>query len=303
MKKKVLALGMSLILAIGCLTGCGGAKDAGSSTDNSNTTSEASSGEEGEVSATLQKLREEGTIRIAGSGTAPFGFEDTETGELKGIDLEISIAIAKKLGIEKVDYVVATFDNLIAALQAGKCDVISSAMYITEARQEVISFSDIYYKEGEGILFMGEKGYKSLEDTKGAVCAIEAGSGYADVAQKYVDEGIFKRLDTYPSIDETVLALKSNKAEVAMADNVALAYIGSQKENKDANLTLLDPYEMQYAGNIGAGFMKDDPAFIEEWNTALNELKEDGTVLEIMKKYGLDETFYVEPGEDETVNP
>lgn len=299
MRKKMLALGMSLVLTLGCFTGCGNSSGGGSD----NTGNVGTSDTESEVSSTLKELRKKGTITIAGSGTAPFGFEDTNTGELRGVDLEISIAVAKKLGIKKVNYVVTTFDNLIAALQAGKCDVISSAMYITEERQKVINFSDIYYREGEGILFPEEEGYKSLEDMKGAVCAIEQGSGYADVAQQYVEDGIFKRLDTYPSIDETVLALKSSKANVAMADNVALAYISSQEGNKDADLTLLEPYEMKYAGDIGAGFMKDDPAFVEEWNEALKELKEDGTVMKIMKSYGLDETFYAEPGDDETVNP
>lgn len=299
MKKRMLALGMSIVLMLGCFTGCG--NSSGGSSENSGSL-ETSNTENG-VSSTLKKLQEKGTITIAGSGTAPFGFEDTNTGELRGVDLEISIAVAKKLGIKKVKYVVTTFDNLIAALQAGKCDVISSAMYITEERKKVISFSDIYYREGEGILFPEEEGYKSLEDLKGTVCAIEQGSGYADVAQQYVEDGIFKRIDTYPSIDETVLALKSSKANVAMADNVALAYISSQPGNKDANLTLLEPYEMKYAGDIGAGFMKNDPAFVEEWNGALKELKEDGTVMEIMKSYGLDETFFAEPGSDETVNP
>lgn len=301
MKKRMLAMIMLVVMSIVCLAGCGSSNEGESG---SGTSGDVSSGttDTGDVSPTLAKLRKSGTIRIAGSGTAPFGYKDSDTDEIKGIDMEISIAVAKKLGIDHVEYIVTTFDNLIAALQAGKCDAISSAMYITDERKKVINFSNVYYKEGEGILFAQEKGYKSLEDMKGAVCAIEQGSGYADVAKKYKKQGIFKRIDTYPSIDETVLALKSDKADVAMADNVALAYIGSQDANKSANLTLLDPYEMLYAGDIGAGFTKEDPAFVEEWNEALKELKEDGTVLSIMKKYGLDETFYVEPGEDVTEN-
>lgn len=299
MKKRILALTMVMAVGFVCLTGC--QKNQGESADNEKETA-ASDNKSGE-SDTLKALKEKGTITIAGSGTAPFGFIDSDTNEVKGIDMEISTAVANKLGIDNVDYVVSTFDNLITELQSGKCDVISSAMYITEERQKVISFSNIYYKEGEGILFAEDKGYKSLDDMKGAVCAIEQGSGYSKVAEQYLADGIFSSINTCSSIDETVLALKTGKADVAMADNVALAYINSQEANKDAGLELLEPYEMQYAGDIGAGFKKDDPAFIKEWNEALDELKDDGTVLEIMEKYGLDESFYAKPGDDEVVNP
>lgn len=304
MKKKLFTLVVAIVL--GCLSGCGeNADNSGDLADVSGDIEKenADNTNAEEVSETLQRLRKEGTITIAGSGTAPFGFRDYETNELKGIDLEISMAIAKQLGIENVEYVMTSFDNLISELQAGNCDVISSAMYITEERQKVINFSNVYYQEGEGILFLEEKGYTSLDDMKGTVCAIQQGSGYADIAEQYMAEGIFERIDTYPSIDEVVLALKSGKVDVAMADNVALAYISSKEANKDAGMTLLEPYEMQYAGNIGAGLSKKDPKFLEEWNTALEELKADGTVMNIMEKYGLTEAFYVEQGQDETVNP
>lgn len=292
-------------MALFTFAGCGGNTEKTSKSEpiSETTTEDATVDTDTEVSETLQKLRKKGYITIAGSGTAPFGFIDAETNELKGIDLEISMAVAKKLGIKDVKYVTASFDSLIPELQGGKCDVISSAMYITEERQEIINFSNVYYTEGEGILCYEDDGYESLEDMKGAVCAIQQGSGYIKVAEQYVEEGIFSRIDTYPSIDETVLALRSKKADVAMADNVALAYMNSHEENQKLGTVLFSPYEMQYAGKIGAGFLKDDPAFVAEWNTALTELKEDGTVLEIMKKYGLDESFYVEVGEDVIVNP
>lgn len=305
--KKLLVLILSVSLMVACLSGCNSSsktEDTAETTDASNTTETVATETaptEGEVSETLQKLREKDTIVIAGSGTAPFGFIDTETNEMKGIDLEISIAIANKLGISNVEYKQATFDNLISELESGKCDVVSSAMYIKEERQKKVDFSNVYYKEGEGILYKESSGYTCLEDMKGAVCAIEQGSGYANVAEQYKKDGILKDIAVCPSIDETVLSLKSNKADVAMADNVALAYINSKDEN--SGMVLLENYEMQYAGNIGAAFPKGERDFIEEWNKALTELKEDGTIMKIMEKYGLDENFFVEVGEDVTVNP
>lgn len=302
--KKFLVLILSVSLMVVCMSGCNSSsktEDTTETTDTSGTAETETAPAEDKVSETLQKLREKGTIVIAGSGTAPFGFIDTETNEMKGIDLEISIAIANKLGISNVEYKQATFDNLISELESGKCDVVSSAMYIKEERQKKVDFSNIYYKEGEGLLYKESSGYTCLEDMKGAVCAIEQGSGYSNVAEQYKTDGIFKDIAVCPSIDETVLSLKSNKADVAMADNVALAYINSKEKN--SGMVLLENYEMQYAGNIGAAFPKGERDFIEEWNKALTELKEDGTVMKIMEEYGLDENFFVKAGEDVTVNP
>lgn len=286
--RKIVVLILAIALCMMFFVGC---------SSSSNNASNSGNGE----SDTLKKIKEKGYITVAGSGTAPFSFIDTNTKELEGVDADITTAIAKKLGINKVKYVQTNFSNLLLELKNGDCDVISSAMYITKERQKQALFSNVYYKEGEAILYSEDAGYKSLGDFKNATVALEQGSGFMKVADEYVKEGKMKATQTYPSINEAILGLTSKKVDAVMADNVALAY----KLMKDKNIKakVLSPYTMKYSGLIGAALPLDDKKFLAEWNKALDELKQDGTVMKILKKYGLTEEYFVGVKDGKTVNP
>ena len=293
MRKKIVTFIVSVLAmatVIGALAGCG------------STGTTASSSDKATVSKSLQHFREQGKIVIGGSATPPFSYVDPDTKKIAGIDGEISVAVANKLGIKDVEFKQATFDNLLMELQNKNIDVVSSAMYITDVRKKKAMFSNVYYKEGEGIIFMADKKYKGLDEIKGKnlVCAIQNGTGYKKVADKLVSEGYLGKIAVYPSLDECVLAVKSGNADFAMTDDVALAYIASK--DADKSLALLPNYKPQYAGNIGAAFRKDDPQFVKEWDNALDELKKDGTVMKILQKYGCGDANFVNAEEGQTSN-
>ena len=96
MKKGVMATALTLTLAIGVLTACGGQKaetkpSAAASTD------ETGAGESDDL---LAKIQEKGTMTIAMEGNwQPWTYED-ENGELAGFEVEVSAAVCEKLGVE-----------------------------------------------------------------------------------------------------------------------------------------------------------------------------------------------------------
>lgn len=96
------------------------------------------------------------------------------------------------------------------------------------------------------------------------------------------------------------MAVESGKADAFVGDSVALVYHIEQM--KKTTLAILDDYKSQYGGNVGAAFRNDDPDFVDEWNTALDELKDDGTVMKILKKYGLNESYFVNAKDGKTIN-
>ncbi len=301
MRKKFLTMAMAVIMTAGIFTGCAGSASTSEETSSKEAVeSSVETSDSDDVSETLSKLRKNGKIVFGGTGSAPFGFVDEESGEYKGINWEISTAVANKLGIEDVEFQIISFDSLIQSLNTGKVDMVSAAMYITDERKEAVDFSNAYYKESEGILFDASKDYKSLEDMKGSVCAVQSGSSLASVAEQYLEEGIFSRLDTYQSLDEMILAVNTGKADVCLGDNVALAYAMETAADTGAELVFLDNYEPIKEGIIGDVFAKGDDAFVAEWNAALDEMKEDGSLLAILEKYGLDESFML-TGDDAKV--
>lgn len=282
--KKLFGIVMMIVMVTGVLTGC--------SSDNR-------SGENGK-SKTLTKILEKGEITVLVTGSVPFGYKDEKTGQLAGIDGEVAAAVAKKLGIDKVKVKKVTFDSLLMELKNGNGDVTAACMYITDERKKAINFSDAYYKEGEGILYNAKQDVKSLEDLKGKKIAAQQGSAFLELAKQYKEEGKIGSLDIYDSLPDIYLAVKTGKADACIGDSAALAYNAKQDGNK--TVKMLTSYKAQSSGMIGTAFAKSDDQFVEEWNQALNELKEDGTIMEILEKYGLNETYFVGVDEGKTKN-
>ncbi len=68
----------------------------------------------------------------------PFEFE--EDGETKGFDFEVVRPWAT-CWASRPEFVTTPFDSIIAAVKAGNCDMIASAMTITEERAEQVDSS------------------------------------------------------------------------------------------------------------------------------------------------------------------
>ena len=67
----------------------------------------------------LDRINQKGTITVGTEGTyAPFTYHD-ESGKLTGYDVEVTRAVAEKLGI-KVEFKETNWDSMLAGLKAGR---------------------------------------------------------------------------------------------------------------------------------------------------------------------------------------
>ena len=83
----------------------------------------------------------------------PFEFE--EDGKVQGFDYEVVSAMADQLGLD-VEFRTTPFDSIIPALAAGECDMIASAMTITEERAEQVDFTEPYFDADQSLLIRSE---------------------------------------------------------------------------------------------------------------------------------------------------
>ncbi|MDD4369994.1 MAG: transporter substrate-binding domain-containing protein [Anaerostipes sp.] len=121
--KSVLGIVILFALIMGLMTACGSSKKEETS--------------ENEKSKTLIKLQKQGYITVAIDGTVPFAYKDKDSGELTGVDGDITVAICKKLGIKKIRIDTTSFDSAIQEVKNGNADVFSNAMYITKERKKL----------------------------------------------------------------------------------------------------------------------------------------------------------------------
>ncbi len=219
---------------------------------------------------------------IMGTNAAFPPYEYIEDGEIVGIDAEIAAAIAEKLGME-LEIQDMEFDAIIPAIQSGKINVGLAGMTVTPEREESVNFTESYatgvqvviVKEGSSITTVDDLFAEGASHTIG-VQRNTTGDLYT--TWDLEDDGL-ATIDRYSRGADAVQALITDKVDCVVIDNEpAKAFVAANE-----GLMILDTeyIEEQYA----IAMSKDDAEMYEKVNTALQELKEDGTVDAIIAKY------------------
>ena len=120
MKRRTFISLTSVMAAAGVLSlsGCSSSNNTAASTAGTAASRAASAG--GDLLSTIQNR---GTLIVALEGAwQPWSFHD-ESDTLVGYDVEVSRAIAEKLGVEP-EYVESDWDSLFAGLDAGRYDIV-----------------------------------------------------------------------------------------------------------------------------------------------------------------------------------
>lgn len=99
----------------------------------------------------LERVKEKGEITFAMSGGyRPFNYFNDKD-ELVGFDVEIGKAVAEKLGV-KYNAVTTDWSGIVEGLRSGRYDGIFGSMAITDARLEVVDFTNPYYFSGAQLI-------------------------------------------------------------------------------------------------------------------------------------------------------
>lgn len=285
--KKWVALGLSLVMMFSGMTAC----------KSSNETSKASSSSE---SSLLQAIKKKGYIVIGSSNDAPFAYKDVKTGKLAGVDVEILRAVCKKLGIPKVQLKVIDFSNLLVELNNSSIDMVVDGMYVKDERLKVAAFSDKWYQEGEAVVIPQNSSIKSKADLKGKNIGAQPGTTFYTTAQQWLKDGKIGNLTSFDNQALLMTAVNMGKVDAVVTDGIVAGYTLS-KDNS-LKLKLLSPYKAEASGQIGSAVRFKDEAFLKEFNKILNEMKADGSLMKILKSYGLTKDYFVSVADGKTKN-
>jgi polar amino acid transport system substrate-binding protein len=107
-------------------------------------------------------------VLVVGTSDVGLPFTAVKDNRLVGFDIELCERFAASLGKE-AKFANMDFGSLIAAVSAGKVDLISSAIYVTEERQKQIQFSEPYYKMGTRVFALRKNLAAYAGDTEPAL--------------------------------------------------------------------------------------------------------------------------------------
>ena len=285
--KKLAALGLTAALSLSLLAACGGGNEPAETPAPETETPAAETPAEETPAATGEFTTiEEGKLIMSTNATFP-PYEMVADGEgvngsgFEGIDIEIAYALADKLGLELVIDDM-DFDAALMAVQNNSADMMLAGLSYSEERDEVVDFSDPYatgvqvviVKEGSGVTMdnLGEYMIGTQRGTTGFIYASDTpeNGGYGEDHVIAYDSGV-----------TAVQELINGTIDAVIIDQQpAEAYVAA---NPDAGLTILDGnwVEEDYCLAVDEG----NTALLDALNTAMNELKSDGTLDAIVATY------------------
>lgn len=289
---RLAALGAVAILAAGCAGG-GGATTAPSSTPA--TTAPASTAPE----VTPVSIPAPTGLIAAGKLTdcvdieySPMEFfpsaDITDPNQAIGFDVDAARAVADAFGLDLEVYS-SKFDTLIPDLQAGRCDIVWSALYLSAKRLEVADGVG-YMKTGHVLMVPAgnPKGIDGPDKLCGLTISIQSGGlveqRSADASKACTDAGKPAiTIQGYAKVSDELQQIVLGRVDAVWETDSAVA---------DFMLKNPDKYEVAYSfprdDTYGIYYTKGNTSLGDALTAALKALKASGKLAEIAGDYQLD---------------
>ncbi|MGP4060020.1 amino acid ABC transporter substrate-binding protein [Halobacillus litoralis] len=267
MKKSVLILTFIAMALV--LIACGGNQEEQSSSGDSN---DKESGDQ----TLLEQVKDSGELVIGTEGTyRPYTYHNEED-KLTGFDVEIAREVADRLGVKAV-FNETKWDSMFAGLNAERFDMVANQVGITEERQEKYAFSDPYIQSSAVIVTHEENdSITSFEDLEGVNTAQSMTSNFADIARENGAE-----ITSVEGFNESMQMLATKRIEATVNDR--LSVLDYKKQRPDTPVKIAA--RQDEASKSGLLFRQGNDELVQAVNKALQEMKDDGTYLEISKKW------------------
>lgn len=272
--KKALSLMIAAALVLS-LAACGSTASSEAASSDAASSEAASSEAASETETAELSTVEPGKLIMSTNAAFPPYEMTTDSGEFEGIDIETAQAIADKLGLElQIDDM--DFDAALLAVQQGKADMVMAGVTVTDERQNVMDFTDSYATGIQSIIVKEDSDIASVDDLAGKKIGTQRGTtGYLYCSDDFGDENVV----AYDNGLTAVQMLNNGQVDCVVIDNApAKEFIAA-----NPGLKLLDTAYVEESYAIGVG--KGNTELKDAINTALEELKADGTLQAIVDKY------------------
>lgn len=260
--KKILALVMACLLICLTFAGCGSTK------------------------SDLEAVKANGKLVVGITDFAPMDYKESkDSTEWIGFDADMAKLFAEKLGVE-VEFIEIDWDNKVLELDGKNIDCVWNGMTLTDEVKAAMDCSVAYCNNAQVVVVPAEDAekYKTAEDCKDLQFAVEAGSAGEKMA-------VANDFDFTPVKDQatTLTEVKSGTCDAAIIDSLmAAAMVGEGTGYADLTYTVgLNSEE------YGVGFRKGSD-LVNELNAFFDECIENGKMMEIAEKYGVQAAIITE---------
>jgi ABC-type amino acid transport substrate-binding protein len=236
----------------------------------------------------LAKAQKDG-ITLGFSQNPPEAILDEKTKEASGIDWEINKGALDWLGVKTIRTEWMPWESQVPALLSKRTDVIAGNIHVNPERVKVISFTGPAYWYGPVVVV--PKGnpnqVNSYDDLKNKKVGTISGS-----AADFYLRRIGVNTTVFKSEIEELQSLNQGRLDAVLEDD--LVYLEFAKANPQNNLmplwSIATPPDIINGGGYGMArfaIRKEDCSLRAAYTYALSEMRANGMVSAILKKYGL----------------
>lgn len=256
--KKMIALALAGVLAISTLTGCG-----------------QGSGETFTVGFDAE--------------FPPYGYRD-ENGEYVGFDLDLAAEVAERNGWDLVKQPIEWAAKDME-LESESIDCIWNG-FTMNGRETQYTWTDAYVDNSQVVVVASDSGITAKADLAGKVVAVQKdSSALAALNDEENTENIalrdsFAELIEYADYNTAFMDLEQGAVD-AVAIDIGVAQYQVEKREAGAYVMLEEKLATE---QYGVGFLLGNEELRDTVQKTLNEMVEDGTFMEIAKKWGLEDS-------------
>jgi polar amino acid transport system substrate-binding protein len=214
-------------------------------------------------------------VRLGTEGAyAPWNFIN-DAGEIDGFERELGDELCARAELD-CEWVTNDWDSIIPNLVSGNYDAIIAGMSITDERDEVIDFTQ-NYTPPDPTAYLATTA--DLDVTTSVIAAQSSTIQAAFVAEQGWT------LVEFATPEETVAAVRTGEADAVLADEAFLAPFAEED-----GLVMLERKEM-LGGGVGMGIRESDGELKAKFDAAIQSMKDDGSLNEMITKWEVASTF------------
>jgi polar amino acid transport system substrate-binding protein len=210
----------------------------------------------------------------------PMEYYDTDGATLLGFDIDLTRALAQKLGLQ-VKFVDTAWEGILSGLNTNRYDLALNVTVLPE-RQKRFNFTKPYIESSMTMAALKDSNIiiNNPPDIAGQRVAFQGNTTAQYFTERLKDSGVKFTSFSYDKIINCFDDLRLRRVDLVVADNL-VAYHYTEKEN--------NPYKIIWQGPtdeyIAFCLKKGNDTLTNALNDALDELLADGTLAEISFRY------------------
>lgn len=245
-----------------------------------------------------EEVQDSGVLTVATDPQYPPCDFINDDGEIDGFNHDLLMAMEPRMGVD-IEQEAISFDGLIPGVESGRFPAAKECISETEERREIVDF--VNYAYATKSLILPDENTHNITENPLTVCGLHAGAQtgteFADdlefISENCEQEGQPPvEVTHFPSAGDQNTAIDSGQIDFAIT-NTATGVWQNEESGGQYEIVANPLLAKQILGMV-VGKGEDDLA--QAFYLALDEIIEDGTYMEIMEEWGLEEIAIEEPG-------